>query len=534
MVPLLRIKMTETRQLHNSELRKLIPILRGIPNSGSAKLDAYNSAVKEDVKDLPRRMRKSFLSSSNDLCHTHKGLNSQLISEVWSWIRHEFDSAIGKHVFSVIMGRKLTPVQENKIRQLEPVLEMWHKDFKTETSAPPGRNSIPSGSKWVYQTDQCPACMLARIGSDEKVLLALYAGMLSRFPIYKLMSGRGCKVAELRVSKLSNPKSKRVRFVRYWIKACSEGDTLLDDATELGIVLKQMYKEWKDGRIEGPNIYSERSDSVMDTDPFSDSNRASTEGSERSQPAPGPAPHQPSTPYSSSQQSSVRKSTSKTGIDISEPYQHKDWSQQQFPDPKLGPLPRSTGIHSQSPLEPLGFKLSDISVRELIESSRPLPDRDSDSDSTIYPGDSISVAPLRINKPLPRPSTQGSSKYKPANPFLEVPRPTSRHIKAPSVKSTHPTPRPASSVYPSSQMGRYVCSGSIASTCTISSYDGGEGGFPVPHRRSIYFRYGDEQADPFEDADEDAVEEHEMLTPIVEDKMEKVDSVADTHWSELY
>jgi hypothetical protein len=537
MVSSLRMRMMETRQLHHSELKKLIHILRGIPPSGSAKLDAYNSAVKQDIKVLPRRMRQPFLSSSSNLCRTHKGLKSQLISEVWSWIQHEFDSAIGKHVFPLIMGRKLTADQENKIRQLEPVLEMWHKDFKTETSAPPGRDPIPSGSNWAYQTDQCPACMLARIGSDENVLSALYAGMLGRFPIYKLMSGKGCQVVELRVSKLDHPKSKRVRFVRYWIKACNKGDRLLEDATELGIVLKKMYKKWKDGRKEGPNIYGGRYDSdgttsssFMDTNPFSDSNRASTEGSEWSQPAPGPAPHQPSTPHSSSRQPSVRRSTSTIAIDINEPYQHKDWSQPQSPDPKIGPLPRSAGIHPQSPLEPLGFKLTGDRVRDSTESSHPLPDPDSDSDSTVYPWDSISVAPLRINKPPP----PIPSKYKPANLFLEVPRQTSRCSKAPSSKCSHPAPRPASSLSPSSQTARSEHSGSFASTATISSYDGNEGGFPVPHRRSMYFTYGDGQADPFEDADEDAVEEHEMLTPIVEDKTERVDSVAGTHWSELY
>jgi hypothetical protein len=538
--------MMETRQLDNSELKRLVPVLRGVSSPGPARLEAYNNTIKESIKALPRRMKQPYLSGSSNLCRTHKGLSSNLISEVWSWIQHEFDSGIGKHVFPVIMSNKLTVVQENKIRQLEPVLQMWCKDFKTETSAPPGRNSIYGGSQWTYQTDQCPACMLARIGSDEKVLFALYAGMIGRFPLCKLTS-RGAPLTELRASKLGDPKSKRVRFVRYWIKACFQGDTLLHDATELGIVLKKIHKEWKDGRKEKPNIYRRHSDSdgatshgSMGSDPFSDNNRASTEGSERPQTAAGPEYQHSTAPESSSRQHSVRRSSANIAIDMNDPYQYQDWSQPQSPDPKIGPRPRSAGIHPNSPVEPLGFKVSGHRIRDSTasEASRPLLDPDSDSDDTVYPEDSISVAPLRVNKPPPRPRTQPLSKYKLSKPFLEVPGQPSRHSKSVSSKSSHPPPHPASSVYSShtsSRTTRPEHPGSFASTATIQSYDGGEGGFPIPEKSSMYFRYGDEQGDPFEDADEDAEEgERGLLTPIVEDGMEKTDSVVTTSWDKLY
>jgi hypothetical protein len=233
------MKMSETRQLHNSDMKKLVPIFGGVPSPGSNRVEIYNNTVKECVKALPYRLRKPYLPSSGTLCRTHKGLNSNLINEVWSWVQHEFDSGIGKYVFPIVMNDQLTAAQENKIRQLEPVLEMWRKDFKTDTSAPPGRTPIHGHTKWAYQTDQCSACMLARIGSDKNVLFALYAGMIGRFPLHKLIS-RTVSLAEFRASKLNDLKSKRIRFVRYWIKACRNGDSLLHDAAELGIVLRKM------------------------------------------------------------------------------------------------------------------------------------------------------------------------------------------------------------------------------------------------------------------------------------------------------
>jgi hypothetical protein len=502
-----QMKMIETRQLHNSDMKKLVPILRGVPSPGSARLDAYNNTVKEDVKALPRRLRQSHLSTSGNICRTHKGLNPNLMKELWSWVQHEFDTGIGRHVFPVLMANKLTAIEETQIRQLEPVLEMWRKDFTIDASAPPGRTPISGQSKWTYQPDQCPACLLARIGSSKKVLVALCAGMIGRFPLHKLMS-RAVSLAELRPSKLNDAKSKRVRFVRYWIKVCSDGDAMLDDATELGILLKKMHKEWKSGHRARPSIYGGQFDSGRVSsggstdDPFSDSNR-STEGSDR----PAPSPRRSSTRHASSRQHS------NIAMDIDNSYQPRDWSPL---DPKLGPLPRSSNIPPLSPIEPLGFNLPANHFRDSSSSFHPLLDS-SDSDSTLYPNDSISVAPLRITKPPPRPIAQPTHPYAdmPSNPFLEVPR----------------MPRPTSSVY---SIHPSCVSGSIASSATILSYDGGEAAaLPIPKRQSMYFRYGDGMGDPFEEADEDAVEGLGMIGE-EENNGKKRDSVATTSWGALY
>jgi hypothetical protein len=200
-------------------------------------------------------------------------------------------------------------------------------------------------------------------------------------------------------------------------------------------------------------------------------------------------------------------------MDINNSYQPRDWSPL---DPKLGPLPRSSNIPPLSPIEPLGFNLPANHFRDSSSSFHPLLDS-SDSDSTLYPNDSISVAPLRITKPPPRPIAQPTHPYAdmPSNPFLEVPR----------------MPRPTSSVY---SIHPSCVSGSIASSATILSYDGGEAAaLPIPKRQSMYFRYGDGMGDPFEEADEDAVEGLGMIGE-EENNGKKRDSVATTSWGALY
>lgn len=166
---------------------------------------------------------------------------------MWSWVRHEF-SAIGKFIYPLLIANMLSHTQERRIRQLEPVLRMWRKDYVHGLSAAPGRDPIITGDRWSFQADQCDACMLARIGSSEVVLRALYAGMLARFSLDKLTTSKVI-LAELGVSAFDYPKSKRVRFVRYWIKGSSRGTDLLFSAADLGLEIKKLHKVWKEGAL---------------------------------------------------------------------------------------------------------------------------------------------------------------------------------------------------------------------------------------------------------------------------------------------
>lgn len=230
--------------LHNSDLKKLARILRGVPSQLSIKSLTYSSSVKKAIKALPSPLRQSSGQATSSLCSTHSGLNNALIDDIWPCMHQELSSELGKFVFPLLMARKLTLDQELSIRALEPLGEMFDKAFSAENATPPHRHPFDSGKKWSYPADHCPACMLARIGSDPAVLKALYAGMIGHFPTFKLASRR-VKEEDLSVAALDNPKSKRVRFVRYWLKECSDGDTLYRSAIELGIALKKASKEVK-------------------------------------------------------------------------------------------------------------------------------------------------------------------------------------------------------------------------------------------------------------------------------------------------
>ncbi|KNG45592.1 hypothetical protein TW65_07605 [Stemphylium lycopersici] len=237
----------ETRRLTNVDMKRLVRILRDVPTRGEERYERqealYRKHTKQDIQELPRRLRSSqlFFSSSGNLCSLHKGLNVHLINDIWAWLKHEFEGAIGKFLYPLIMSGHLTTEQEWKIRQLEPVLKMWRKDFILEACPPPGREPIHCGSKWHYQKDQCPACIMARIGSDEDVLSALFAGLVGRIHT-KHLSTVDTPRSAIGWDKTS---SKRLRFVRYWLKKTRGGDATLFEAGDLGMLLKRVRLQWK-------------------------------------------------------------------------------------------------------------------------------------------------------------------------------------------------------------------------------------------------------------------------------------------------
>jgi hypothetical protein len=507
-MPSLQIrKKMKTRKLHNSELKKLVSVLHG-------------ATTKEDIKSLPRHIRASTLSSASTLCSAHKGLNATLIDEMWSWVQYEFEHGIGKLVFPVIMSGKLTSAQESKIRQLEPVPQMWHKGFTTKTSAPPGKHPIHPTSDWSYEKGQCSACMLTRIGSDIDVLTALYVGMIARFPTCKL-SSRRLILAELGVSKLDNPKSKRVRFVRYWLKASIKGDQAVFEAAELGIVVKKMYREWKDERrAETPSVYGrvsmEGTTARNSLDPFHDGHRSSTDGRLRT---------------GVQRQSSHHSSRPRTSNHNS----------------KLGSRPRSPAMHHHTPLKDLGYGQNGYRVRDSSSSTRPLLRRE-DSDDTLRPDDSITTFAERgprnlSHHPISDPNDPTIINL-PALPTFKSPV---RHLTGKTHRHQPPKAVYAESARPTPLAPRRPSITSLASTCTIESYDGGAPAvpprsplraqyqqmysLPVPQTQSVYGGFGGEEVDPFEDADEDE-EEHVQEQEVVQPGRRA--SKTGTSWSELY
>ncbi|OAG03857.1 uncharacterized protein CC84DRAFT_869830 [Paraphaeosphaeria sporulosa] len=195
--------------------------------------------VQERIQSLPRHLRASGFHKAPSsatgkvqpgyLCDLHKKLKKGLCYELMSLIQHEI-FRIGSFVYSVIMSGELDAWEEMRVRQLEPVPQMYVPGFTPREGAPVGHEPLVPGfvdqkgifvPVWAYEPSQCPACMLSRIGADSKVLFALLAGTVARM-------GRRAR------GHRTNLKSRRVRFLKEWLEACVHGQRLRDDAFDLG------------------------------------------------------------------------------------------------------------------------------------------------------------------------------------------------------------------------------------------------------------------------------------------------------------
>jgi hypothetical protein len=243
-------------QLSNSDIKKIVAQLCNYPSEpNTISSEKYWKDLREDIKRLPSYLKSHKLnnllfsedkyrgSKGSKLCPGHIDLNHNLINTFWENIRAEFEGGIGPFLYPLIMEAGLTRQAESKVRQLEPVSEMWCKDFNIYDHTPDGCDPLRPEemvngtylAKWRRQNDECPGCLLARIGSDKQVLFALLAGMVGRY------SARA-------TGKKSDIKSKRIHFVHYWLRQRKNGEKAVEEAWELGEELKRLHKLLKEHR----------------------------------------------------------------------------------------------------------------------------------------------------------------------------------------------------------------------------------------------------------------------------------------------
>ncbi|KAF2736325.1 hypothetical protein EJ04DRAFT_562569 [Polyplosphaeria fusca] len=247
-------------ELSDADMKDLIRILGKYPSNPSADREKrYWANVKQEISALPSQLRcsgahrctfclrismaedKDGRVKTGELCNRHHGLSHELMYDIWDWVRWEFDGAIGPFLYPIIVRAGLPSQQELRMRVLENVCKMWHKDFDIRDMAPDGREPLQPGNigdgvyidDFPYQYNECPACLLARIGSDQAVLEALYAGMVGRFSDKKL------------ARKHTKPVSKRLRWVRYWLKQFDNGERAADKAWDFGMELKRVRAAYK-------------------------------------------------------------------------------------------------------------------------------------------------------------------------------------------------------------------------------------------------------------------------------------------------
>ncbi|USP80325.1 hypothetical protein yc1106_07599 [Curvularia clavata] len=491
-----------TRDLHRDDMLSLVRILRDVPlrteERYERKQEFYKKFTKLDIQDLPRRLRASGrpFGPSHNLCSLHKGLNAYLINDIWAWIKHEFEGAVGGFLYPIIMSGILNKELEWSLRQMEPVLEMWREDFRLDASPPPGREPIQCGDKWCYQQDQCPTCMMARIGSDEKVLFTLFAGLVGRLSSKRAISG----ASEVPCWKKSG--SKRVRFVKYWLGKTNDGQTNLFQAGELGVQLRR----WTIEMTESPETLFSNSGTTV---------------------------------------SSLTDNSSTVIDGISRPKQD---------DSKLGPLPRPIGVAQLTPAEDLGFNIphgpqfpapaSPTLHRKISTSSLY-------SSTTLSPNDSVSSVgfkpvPLRVaQKQSPNlPDVTENPYHYPCMPtpsaqdFVTNPPPPPETILSytggPSEREnyTDPLSHPIYNAFAPQAEG-------IEKYRRLLATNKPHTALPVPKRTSMYFSYWDRKFNEaeFDEVDKEPTKEEReaMEKQVREDKGNGDDTKSSTtQWEDLY
>lgn len=418
----------ETRRLHNPDIKQLVHILRTDPHSLAEPGDArFEKATQTAIKKLPRRLRSSPISYHGSLCRTHKGLDAHLINDVWSWIKFELEVAIGRFLYPMVMSGILSKEYEHRVRQLEPVVRMFNTAWTFAESAAPGKPPIDAGTKWTYQENGCPACMLTRIGSDEGALFALFAGMYGHL---RSRSGGRKGVHQIR--------SKRLRFVRYWMKTHPNGEQATQEAYDLGVELKAIRRKAKVSLrcFKRPTHYTRDSLDEAPTTPRHCLN---------DRPA--------------------------AAFDISEPFHPNDWAANTKHDPKIGPTPpldptTHTVIEDWYPSE-----LTNVTHADIRRASINIPSPSPRSAASIPPmpfthttkqrRDSVFSTTTTIR---PRPSSSIYPTHRPSVAMLRGSRPASSvySTQDPSGITLSP-PQPASYAYSTPNDSRLTIATSIVS-----------------------------------------------------------------------
>ncbi|KAF2183765.1 hypothetical protein K469DRAFT_689889 [Zopfia rhizophila CBS 207.26] len=497
--------------IQNTDMKKLTSILGSYPSlpTSPKKQAKYTDHVRNEISKLPSHLQSSTLhihvhalkdkngkANKGKLCNLHSQLKHDLIHSVWKWIKHELEKGIGKFLWPILMHGGLLELQEWKVRQLEPVLEMWTY-YNAEYGAPLGRAPIRPGEtlegrfvpKWKKQENNCPACMLARIGSDPDVCRALLAGLVGRW-------------SRSRTGSRDAIRSQRIRWVKYWLLNLPRGREYFKDAWDLGEELQRIRKNWKehiratiphpteDWRLRIPSP----SEGLW---PLSKVNRESTIGIDISE------PFDPKRKTENMKRKSVEvsKHDSMTNYDISEPFDpgNTNRASSVYPRDTLG-TPISTHINSQnresvlsttsslgehfSPLFPYGLQDPrthlDVTDVVLTQSVKPkISDFVYTSRNSIHSLQTqIERAPNRVSKPVSihsqHASVQGAS-----DSGYET-ETDGRKKREPKYQSLYPAP------FRGSRDGAMAAMSSYSSTTDEPLPDP-----PAPGVRGIYAGYGE-------------------------------------------
>lgn len=212
------------RHLSMDEIKILCRLLSNAPNPrlsvNSFTHTTYNAAVTKAIAELPERivshpglvMRKllekipdNTREKCGEMCAVHFRLRPALMRRVLRFIEEEIEIKVEATLQSLARIPGIFKSYDDTQNMmafavLGFVSGMWMhpKDFQNRF------HGCTHEDRFVRQRDQCAACVLARIGSEKGVLVALRASMLVWMSKHRAMT------------------SKRMRWIESWMEASGD------------------------------------------------------------------------------------------------------------------------------------------------------------------------------------------------------------------------------------------------------------------------------------------------------------------------
>lgn len=132
---------------------------------------SYTVRILKFVLALPKRLRRSRLNQSPQLCGVHHLINPEVTTDLFHLVQREV--TVHFHPFDA-HPEEIPPFETKTLADLRALKGMW---------TPPSTIPVPPGA-WRYQVNKCPGCMLARVASKKETLRDLRVVLWSRADEY--------------------------------------------------------------------------------------------------------------------------------------------------------------------------------------------------------------------------------------------------------------------------------------------------------------------------------------------------------------
>jgi hypothetical protein len=229
---------TSYKHLTQSDIDYLTQILSHQPPPHSSQLATYKSLTLAQIQSLPPHLlRNSHGPPATGVaslfpkprhqglhytCPVHTHLPYRLQRSLYRVLRHDIATALPASLAEVARHHEGAATIFRQLREASTMFLADAEYLEAWGTLPPPERERDRG-RWAPQKDGCAACVLARIGGDERLVTALRTGVLSR-----LRDGM---------------ESKRLSWLESWMRGFEDGDTLMEESNQLAQEIRQSKKQ---------------------------------------------------------------------------------------------------------------------------------------------------------------------------------------------------------------------------------------------------------------------------------------------------